>query len=313
MAVRNFDGTDDYIILNETGAFSGIDGTEASTVAALWKADTIKAQALWWQLNQPQSINPYSSGFVWYSAGNSAIQTHAYSANTWYLSLWTKAAGTAGIEVRSHVYNFTTQTWAHTNHGTISPAAQTGVTVSHIGRWAGSPEYLDGQIAALGLWVDTMPWATDASGDAAIEAAGLEAAYQNWVDASPDILYRLDQDPVAPIINEIGTGPDETSITGTNAVTGDDPPGFSFTGGGPVAHVPLTEAGALNVLAGTDGLSEVGAANVLAGTSRLTLAGALNAYAGTTGLSEAGAANAAAGTDGLSLAGALNVLVDALP
>jgi hypothetical protein len=229
--VRRFNAVLDEVILFDHTAMSGIDGTEKNTLAFLWRADTIHAGGLFYltgSSNVIYGVNPYGSGFVWYTAGGNALQGPAYNADETYLTLFTKNAGTS--EVRSHTYNYETDTWSHANHGSLGTGANAPAQAPfQMGRWDGVDEYLDGWLAVAAIWVDTMPWATDGSGDAAIEAAGLEVDYQNWIDAGPAHAWRFNQDSVAtPVVDDVGSA-DQTSISGTSVDTTQVPPGFDFS------------------------------------------------------------------------------------
>jgi hypothetical protein len=137
--------------------------------------------------------------------------------------------------------------WSHGAGGTAiadwtSPGASGTVRFNN----ASSSDWFNGKVAVRAAWSNLLPYAADTGGDAAIEAAGLEDTLQAWVDVAPSALCPFNQDAVTTPVEDItGGGGDETSRTGTAVVTGDDPPGFDFTLGGPP---PVLEEGPQHVI-----------------------------------------------------------------
>lgn len=84
-------------------------------------------------------------------------------------------------------------------------------------------------MAVRGAWVNDLPWSADASGDTALTGAGLETSLQKWVDASADALWPYNQASTGTPVDDIVGAADQSSLTGTTVITGDDPPGFSFS------------------------------------------------------------------------------------
>lgn len=146
-------------------------------------------------------------------------------------------------------------------------------------------------------------------------------SFINNTDAVPlgdTVFIEVDGDQIT--FGKVGgitnTVTDASITTGTKVGVGasgnngtlDDWSAADLGGGGPVVANYEPER-AMNLLAGTTGLSIERAANVYAGTTGLSLERALNVKALTTGLSATRAANVLAGTTGLELRGALNALL----
>jgi Domain of unknown function (DUF4082) len=254
MAVREFLPANSPTLQFDPDEWPNIDGTEQITWACIWRANSIHNGGLFWAgPNSFLSVNPYGSGFVWFSAGNSAKQTHAYGADEWMLTLITVPAGAlVDREVRSHVYNYTSGVWTHTNHGPIQGDAISPATTVQIGRYNGASEYHNGQVAVMGVWADTMPWDVDGDGDATIEAAELEKRFSAWVEAAPDWLVRLDHATTGVnILDEIGTC-HQTQDNDTGINWDEHPPGFLFEDNIPAEPFARYRASELGTLSDND-------------------------------------------------------------
>lgn len=239
MTVRQLNGSSDDLITAVGTLGSGTSGTFAAIVkrAATGTWHTILATHN--SSGDPVNQFAFNGGtdqlHIWQSTGpdsDSAI-TWANTAD-WALVVVRKPAGSS--VARFSLYDFTAETWTHTA-GTVSiadwpTAAGGGIRF----RWQSFDHY-DGLVAIRAGW-NSIPWSTDATGDAALEAAGLEVSAANWLAESPDMLQLFNQAAVTDLVeDETGGGADEVSRSGTAVVTDDDPPGFSFAaaGGDPVA------------------------------------------------------------------------------
>lgn len=280
MTVREFDGVDDALS-TATGALS----TNAfGTFAALVRRTAL---AEWQTALGLHSSAGVGLNLFGVAGGNQSVLYHANGTEStgplisdttnWRLIVVRKASGTA--TPRFSVYNYGTGTWTHANGSAALPnwtAPGTGGSVRFI---FGLFDPFQGRIAARAAW-NTVRWTADAAGDAALAAAGLEDALQSWIDADPDACWHFNQ-PVATAVADLtGGGADQTSITGTTAITGDDPPGFSFALGG---STTLARAG------GTSGARALTAVKVTTlgraggSSSARALAGAKAATLGRTG------------------------------
>jgi hypothetical protein len=261
MAVREFNGTSDRIIL-DPGDLSVWTGAGMS--AALVKRAASSEMT-------PYSVHTSTTEFYGpdYEAGVTDILTDtgfstvgsAIPVNVWVLVIFTKASGSA--TPRLHTYNYNTDTWAHANLGTAladsGPAGADGEI--HLGDWDSSL-WFSGLEAAVGFWSDTPD-------DATIEAAGLETALQSWLDfGTPLAVWGLDQASTATAVEDLTGGADQTSISGTTVEAADDPPGFDFTVSSGGTTITGTASAVLGLTATATGVRRViGSATASLGVS----------------------------------------------
>ncbi len=220
MAVRRFDGVDDVIICTPPSPnFTG-DGTWGF----VWRTDTNRNNGLACLVAagfERVGAISVASDAMYYTTNAGFSQCDAFVADEWYLTVFTKAAGVSAV--RSHTMPFSTGVWSHTDHGTLNDGVtsqdelQFGYDVQNNFRHLG-------ELAASGLWVGT------ALSDAECET--LDAGVNAWLALAPDGLWVFNQETTAdPVLDLTGNGADQTSITGTTVVTGDDPPGFDMSTG----------------------------------------------------------------------------------
>lgn len=233
MAVREFDGTDDEL-QTATGA---LDALTYGTLAVLVERLSIDSTHT--------VVAPHTSGGTgnglrteWTqfndialrdSAGGTSNVGSQGTANIWRLLVWRKDTG--DVTPRVSIYDYDTASWQHSNgHATLDDGGAPGVdgTIRFgIGQFGGRGHY---RIAAAAYWSNEVHWSADSTGDSAIVSSGLKDAYQSWLDESPDGAWKFDQDSVSTaVVDDTGNGADETSLTGTTVITGDDPPGFDFS------------------------------------------------------------------------------------
>lgn len=152
------------------------------------------------------------------SADNSII------ADVWALVAFSRDA-TTGVTI-FHQFRLDTSVWSHDEQGILAtpPSSGGGETVN-IGQWGDESvaDFFDGLIAAVGVLSRTFS-------NVEIEAAGLETHLSNWLANSPAGVWRLNQTSTSgDVLDLTDNGADQTSITGTTVITGDDPPGFDFS------------------------------------------------------------------------------------
>lgn len=240
MAVRSFNGSSDYIGCS-IGALSGWDGGPA-TIAVWVKPASTKDQGVinGWAFSQNSAEwHVYLGGDGrFYTGLSDSGYAGPYLTGEWFLLVMTKGNGSA--TPRWHIYRPATTSWTHANSSSTAGDGATNSTTVDIGRAWG--DFYGGLIAVAATWKSNV------GNDAAIEALGLETSLAGWEAASPDALWPLNQESTATPVEDItGGGADQTSITGTTVVTTDDPPGFSFGGGGEPAQA--TAAVALSLTA----------------------------------------------------------------
>lgn len=171
-------------------------------------------------------------------------------ADIWRLLAWRKETGVATPRL-SH-FNYSTQTWTHTNGNLAiadgnAPSAD-GTIRFGTGQFAGFGHF---RIAAAALWSNSLPWSPDAAGDTAIEAEGLETTYQSWLDNNPTSAWKFNQSSVDTSVedNSLAGTADQSAITGTT-VSVDDPTGFDYSiGGGGGPSMSISDEARTNMLA----------------------------------------------------------------
>lgn len=227
MAVRHFTSASNEFLTFSPGSVANLDGGP-QTVAYVWRATTVKDNAIIYAIDGASTIAWYSDGF---SDGNNFYGiNHAgdfaggnpYAINTWYLTAFTKPGGVG--QVRRHRYDFTAATWQHADTGSPFgdspnvPYDRIEVGRSHVGI-----AFLNGDLALIGVWDSVLS-------DLAIEALIGAPGVKNWVTAGPRILLPFYQSDVGtPIKCLMGSGVNEIARTGTTVVTGQDPPGFGLS------------------------------------------------------------------------------------
>lgn len=231
MAVRAFSGTN--VLDTAPGALStNTFGTFAAIVkrgaTGSWHTFLALHSSGGGALNQ-FAYNSDDQVVMW-SNGDNATGPAALAATAWGLVVVRKATGSA--TPRFSLYNFTADTWAHANGSMAIPNwSAPGASGTVRFRWETFDHFV-GRVAVRAAW-NTVKWAADSTGDAALEAAGLQTSLQKWVDAAPDGLWPFNQAATTTAVTDItGNGANQTTLTGTTVVTGDDPPGFSFALGG---------------------------------------------------------------------------------
>ena len=149
-------------------------------------------------------------------------------ADGWCLVAVTKTAGSS--TPRFHRYKYSTSTWTHEDGtGALANTAGTATQV-RIGDYEGVDDF-DGKMAVVGYF-DT------ALSDSVIET--LDADLQSWRLPQLNALWPLNQASEATDVVDMAGHANETSITGTTAVTGDDPT-FDFDFIRPISYRAQTD------------------------------------------------------------------------
>lgn len=237
MTVREFNGTSDELV-TDVGAASGM---VYGTVAALLKFSTITGFRDWTMLHTsggsfiwtPVGLTNFST-FQMFSNGVSSNSGINPGTTSWKLVVVRKATGTTAP--RFSVYHYDSATWTHAAGGStlddsLSPPGAGGQVRF---TFQNAADFFGGRIMARALWSNSLPWTADAAGDTAIEGSGLEVAASNWQAANPSAFWLFNQASTATPVDDLSTAgtADQTSVSGTTAVTGDDPPGFNASLGG---------------------------------------------------------------------------------
>lgn len=218
MTVRHFDGVDDVITAEPISPFF----TGHGTIAVIWRAADGGNQGLisgdaggferW-------SLQPVGGDEV-YSDYGGFSPLHTWSADEWYLTAVTKSTGSSAV--RSHSVPMSTGIWTHSDRSTVNEETSGSHTATHFGWSLNNNFFLEGEIAVAALWPGIQ--LSDA------ECESLESELINWVDLNPTGLWAFNQESTSdPVLDLSGNGFDQTAITGTSVLTGDDPPGFDFS------------------------------------------------------------------------------------
>lgn len=230
MAVREFNGTSDELVTATGGASAATFGT----FAVLLKLSSVADFQSWCAphdsggtfLADPIALTNFTS-ITMYSGADSLGS--AVSTGIWYLIVDRKVTGTAAA--RFSVYNYNTTSWTHTaGTGTIGNWTAPGASGTFRFTFQGTSNWTAGRIAARAVWANTLPWTADASGDTALQSAGLHTAAASWLSNSPSAFWLFNQASTATAVPDSSTTgtATQTSLTGTTVINGDDPPGFDF-------------------------------------------------------------------------------------
>ena len=142
--------------------------------------------------------------------------------DSWQILGYSKASGTTAV--RFHRKELGAGSWTHRpGAGSIANDASS-VTRVEFGRFMGGAfsSSLDGHLAVAALFPAELS-------DAAFESIQTTPATATLVSLGAVGLWELNQESTATsVVDRTGGGADQTAITGTTAVTGDDPPGWTF-------------------------------------------------------------------------------------
>lgn len=277
MAVRVFNGTSDNLVCSPGAVASMTYGTFAFLTKQT-ASRTLEVNSFALQSTSPTDLRCVAAttgtgtlrGVFFNDADYDDTSGVASALNQW--CLWVFRKGTGSTTGRWSCYNYNTTTWTHFN--TIDTSLADFPAIGGTGQisFYDGDQYPPIKIAARAAWVNNVKWSADSTGDAQIEAAGLEDALSNWVTAAPDLLHAFNQASTATAVTDLIGDSDETSITGTSVDTGDDPPGFSFDLSGGVNGVLTANLSGLT--AAIAGTHEVPGSMVISlGSLTATLAG----------------------------------------
>lgn len=241
---RLFDGIDDFITFSAGGAANL--PVNALSAVFLWKPNANHRGGLLDGRDGGNArrigVNPFDNGGgnVFIDVNGSTSTSYSAYIGSWAVLGFTKPAGAAQT-VRAHLYRYNTGLWAHADLGTTS--ANIAIASILVGSFDPG-QFLNGNLAAIGLWAGT------ALTDANLEAGtGFQTTLANWFSLTPSVLWRFNQASVAtPVTDLMGSGADQTAITGTT-VSADDPPGFSYNLTSTIDGTAVADLGALSAAA----------------------------------------------------------------
>lgn len=167
---------------------------------------------------------------VTWTAGGVSASAQTLTMNVCHLIVARKATGT--VPPRFSVKNLNTSTWTHSD-GDASVADWTAPTdAGRIRLSSAGAANMYSWLAAEAVWANSLPWAADASGDAAIEAAALEDHFDNWRAAGASALWKFNQPAVNMNVEDLSAGlADEVDRVGTGTSTLSDL-SFPYESGG---------------------------------------------------------------------------------
>lgn len=238
MATLHFDGADDWVRGNTSGAWNG-----TFTIAALVRAtnafgpfDTIigvhSATLMSWQLALFGTPN-----VIWYDDLNGhqhqpGTAFNDEDVNDWYIIVVTRASG--ATTPRFHFKNLTDGTaWEHVDSIAASAANPRSASGGYfkIGNFDNSPgtpgsadDDFEGDIGLVGFWDGVN------MSDGEVEALLTNMKTSDWHNhAAGDVTLLTELTSTTPI--DIGEAVISLTVTGAT-LTGSDPPGWTFDGGG---------------------------------------------------------------------------------
>lgn len=197
--------------------------TAAFTWAALWKPASNHIGMLFNGIDgsavSQVSVNPINDNNVYINLNGFTSTPYDSYIGDWGIVGFTKAAGSA--VVRAHTYT-ALGGWVHTD--LTSKNAKAAIATIVVGPFDGS-NGLRAKLAVQGFWSGT------ALDDADFEdGTGFETSLANWVNKIPSVLWAFNQASTSdPVTDLMGSGADQTALTGTTVDGADDPPGFSYT------------------------------------------------------------------------------------
>lgn len=221
MAVREFNGTSDYIQLGSTGATIG---AGAVSIVALMRCGTRGTGS---QLTYVSAARTTSnSALVEMGAGTSNDQLQYYNyvdgpnaafarddTLPWEILGISKAAG-GGVVVRCHSSQH--GTWLHTNTAAIGSVPSDSWSLTNIGRRGTGSNFAAFKLAVVAIFNKQLS-------DADYESIGTGASTASISALGPVTLWEFNQTSVSTIVEDLIGSADETARSGTTVVTGDDP------------------------------------------------------------------------------------------
>lgn len=223
MALRRFDGVDDFVVVRQPTALA----RGACTFAALVRPTTTRQVVICTSIAAGVGFRRYgllantngSLGLVVDGADGGTSPAGWLVTNRWRLVAVTVPAGSP-MTARLHSYDFDTRTWSRSNASSMPAAALTadGVGIGCFGAFSGL--LFAGDIAAVGMWAQDL-------GDTNVGRLVTDA----WLTVGPPAgLVTLDQrGPSDPIFDRVSS---EVTTTVSGGAFLDDFP--------PIAVIPPT-------------------------------------------------------------------------
>lgn len=205
---RAFDGTNDEIRV----AIGNCNITTAITMGAIWRRVGTGYTAViglhtsggtaTYTIEYSEDPNDFLDfAGTTFSSGEAAVD----AADSWVLSIVTKAAGT--VAPRSHLYKYGTNAWDHRDFAaTVANQSSVAGGTVRFGEWQDADD-LEGDIAVAGVWSRAL---TDA------ECELLPYSLVAWYASAPSGLWVLDQSATTQTVVDLtGGGANESGTGGT--------------------------------------------------------------------------------------------------
>jgi hypothetical protein len=193
--VRRLSDTDDIAFSTGLG---GVDGLAYGTIAILFRPAV--DPVLRWIVTLHDAVGASLGAIgvlggdpllLWQGGGIWGTEGPAVTIGDWHLLVARKDTG--DVRPRWSLKNVATGIWVHED-GTETQLDWTPPTGGSVRTLDAASGYgASSDFAAAAIWANSLPWAADAGGDAAIEAAGLDEHLDFWLDAEPSSGWEFSQ------------------------------------------------------------------------------------------------------------------------
>jgi hypothetical protein len=222
MAVREFDGTDDIIFV-DNGTIGQL-GNGSFTLLAVLKPTSKQDGECIMEVcsGSADCAGMWDGGSTkfnlqddtYYDGPNNSADT------TWQISVIT-CTGT-GNGPRYHRWPLAGSGWSRVTAGTTWDGNTTTATQVCFGGYRNSTSFKDMRLAVAAVW-------NSALSDGNIDTISTAKTTQSINALSPLALWDFNQAAVGTSVTDLtGNGADQTSRVGTTVIVGDDPPGWTF-------------------------------------------------------------------------------------
>lgn len=212
--IRRFNGTTDYLELDPVD-YNGVAIGDLSWVAIAKRNGTGTFRAAVsidggaggeWEFMAGGGTSTNIGIYMEPSTVSSADGLYVVG-NGWYLISITKADG--NTTPRFHTYRYDTTTWNHADGVSLNETATPSGARMWIGTYANAFDFLDSDLACVGVWRDVLS-------DAELE--GMTATIASWDALSPTSVWLLNQTVVTDPVLDRFSNADEIARSGTTVV-----------------------------------------------------------------------------------------------